>query len=86
MPGAVRRPHEIGPVNGLGLQVSNARSIVGPPLVAAVATRAGGWSLSPLVLSSVAAVCLIAGLAARAGTVADEVHSPRMRRVRVAAA
>lgn len=66
VPGAARSPREIGPVNGLVVQVSNAGSIIGPPLVAAVATHTGGWSLSPLVLSSVAAVCLIAGLAVRA--------------------
>lgn len=66
VPTAARGPREIGPVNGLVVQMSNVGSIVGPPAVAFVATHVGGWSMSPLVLSSAAAVCLVSGLALRA--------------------
>lgn len=66
VPGAAPSSRETGPVNGLVVQASNMGSIVGPPLVAAVATHVGGWSASPLVLSTVAGICLIAGLAVRA--------------------
>lgn len=66
IPGVSRGPREVGPVNGLVVQASNAGSIVGPPAVAFVATHAGGWSMSPLVLGAAAAVCLVAGAAVRA--------------------
>ena len=68
VPGVARGPREIGPVNGLVVQMSNVGSILGPPAVAFVATHVGGWSMSPLVLSAAAAVCLAAGLALRAKT------------------
>ncbi|PTR24957.1 cyanate permease [Rhodococcus sp. OK519] len=66
VPAAAAAPGDIGPVNGLVVQMSNVGSIVGPPTVAFVATQAGGWSLSPLVLSSAAVLCLVAGLTLRA--------------------
>ncbi|WP_430334629.1 CynX/NimT family MFS transporter [Rhodococcus sp. ACT016] len=65
VPSVARGPREMGPVNGLVVQMSNVGSIVGPPSVAAVATHVGGWSMSPLVLSTIAAVCLAAGLTLR---------------------
>ncbi|MDH6676912.1 MFS family permease [Rhodococcus sp. LBL1] len=66
VPGVARGPREVGPVNGLVVQMSNVGSIVGPPSVAFVATHVGGWSMSPLVLSVTAVVCLVSGLALRA--------------------
>ncbi|WFR73175.1 hypothetical protein P9209_05175 [Prescottella defluvii] len=66
VPGVAHGPREVGPVNGLVVQMSNVGSIVGPPSVAFVATHVGGWSVSPLVLSATAAVCLVSGLALRA--------------------
>lgn len=66
VPTVARGPREIGPVNGLVVQMSNVGSIVGPPVVAFVATHVGGWSMSPLVLTTVAAGCLAAGVTLRA--------------------
>ncbi|MFM1722934.1 MFS transporter [Rhodococcus sp. PAM 2766] len=66
VPSAARGPREIGPVNGLVVQMSNLGSIVGPPAVAFVATHVGGWSMSPLVLTTTAVACLAAGLGLRA--------------------
>nr|WP_241566195.1 MFS transporter [Prescottella agglutinans] len=66
VPTAARGPREIGPVNGLVVQMSNVGSIVGPPAVAFVVTHVGGWSLSPLVLTTAAVASLAAGLALRA--------------------
>lgn len=66
VPTAARGPREIGPVNGLVVQMSNVGSIVGPPAVAFVATHVGGWSMSPLVLTTTAMASLAAGLALRA--------------------
>ncbi|NKS63883.1 MFS transporter [Rhodococcus hoagii] len=65
VPSAARGPREIGPVNGLVVQMSNVGSIVGPPAVAFVATHVGSWSMSPLVLATAAAACLAAGLSLR---------------------
>lgn len=65
VPAAATGPSEIGPVNGLVVQMSNLGSIVGPPAVAFVATHVGGWAMSPLVLGTAAAVCLAAGVAVR---------------------
>lgn len=73
VPSAARGPREIGPVNGLVVQMSNVGSIVGPPTVAFVATHVGGWSMSPLVLTMAAAASLAAGLALRA----KETRRPR---------
>lgn len=56
-------PELTGPANGLVVQVSNTGSIIGPPLVAAVASRMGGWSYSPFVL------CTAAGLGIMAASV-----------------
>ncbi len=71
VPSAARGPREIGPVNGLVVQMSNVGSIVGPPAVAFVATRVGGWSMSPLVLATAAVACLVADSPCGSGILAD---------------
>ncbi len=58
-------PALTGPANGLAVQVSNIGSIIGPPLVAAVASWAGNWSLSPVVLSTAAAGGIVTALIVR---------------------
>ena len=58
-------PALTGPANGLAVQVSNIGSIIGPPLVAAVASWAGNWSFSPVVLSTAAAAGIVTALIVR---------------------
>lgn len=57
---------DVATTNGMVVQASNLGSIVGPPAVAMVAAQAGGWSMSPLVLTTAAVVSLGAGTAVRA--------------------
>ncbi|HYO86944.1 MAG TPA: MFS transporter [Dermatophilaceae bacterium] len=58
-------PALTGPANGLVVQISNTGSIIGPPLVAALASMVGGWSMSPLVLSTAAVLGIWAALVVR---------------------
>jgi cyanate permease len=60
---AVAREARTGAMTmGLVVQASHIGQLIGPPLIAAVAARVGGWSMSPLVLVPAASVVLAAAL------------------------
>jgi MFS family permease len=59
-------PGLIGRANGLVVQASNIGSIIGPPLVGLLAGQVGSFELSPLVLSTSAAVGCLAAVVIRA--------------------
>lgn len=50
------RPNLVATTNGLIMQGSNLGQVIGPPAVAALAAAQGGWSWSPAVISTSAAV------------------------------
>ena len=52
---------------GLVMQASHMGQLLGPPVVAAVATWAGGWQISPIVLVPVALLAVLAGGLVKAG-------------------
>ncbi|MBS0367252.1 MAG: MFS transporter [Proteobacteria bacterium] len=60
VPAAARGAGAAGTVMGLVVQGSNIGQLLGPPLAAAVAERAGGWQLTPVVLLPAALIALLA--------------------------
>lgn len=54
-PALAPSPRHIATTNGLIMQGSNLGQVIGPPAVAAVAAISGGWTWSPLVLTTAAA-------------------------------
>jgi len=61
-------PQQGSPATTMGfvVQASHFGQLIGPPIVAAVATAAGGWQLSVLVLVPAALIALAGALALRA--------------------
>lgn len=64
-PRVVDRPQQLGVVNGLLVQGSNLGHVIGPPLIAAVATALGGWNASIWVLLGFSASAMILALVLR---------------------
>src|SRR5690606_13647284 len=60
-------PAQIGPANGLLMQASNVGSLVGAPVLGALASATGTWAYSPVVLSTLALVAGGLALAIRRG-------------------
>jgi cyanate permease len=58
-------PHLVPATNGLLVQGSNLGQVIGPPALGALAAVSGGWSLSPLVVTTAAIATLLAALALR---------------------
>jgi len=58
-------PGAVAASTGLVMQGSTLGQVAGPPLVAAIATAAGGWSRTPVPLGASAAIAFVLALALR---------------------
>ena len=58
-------PHLIPATNGLLVQGSNLGQVVGPPALGALAASVGGWSWSPSVVTTFAAIAVLLALVLR---------------------
>lgn len=72
VPAVARRANTGAMSMGLVVQASHVGQLIGPPLVAALAARSGGWSMSPVVLVPAACVVLAAALLLRRSNGAEQ--------------
>jgi hypothetical protein len=65
LPTMAPTPAAVAAGNGVLVQASNFGSLVGPPAVGALAAATGTWGFSPAVLSTCAAIGLVAAVGVR---------------------